>query len=124
MLPKGVDFRNRNLLAQAGVRDGLAALLVIAVALVSFSLGRLSKIEGKAPGVTITEAQPERGLPAAVSAAPIAGGVVASKSGSKYHLPWCAGAQSIREENKIWFKTVEEAKRAGYTPASNCKGLE
>lgn len=50
--------------------------------------------------------------------------VVASKSGSKYHFPWCSGAKRISEKNKITFNTIEEAKRAGYTPASNCKGLK
>ncbi|MEK7120782.1 MAG: hypothetical protein AAB840_01690 [Patescibacteria group bacterium] len=52
------------------------------------------------------------------------GAVVASKSGSKYHLPWCSGASTIKEENKIWFDSVEEARKAGYTPAGNCKGIE
>lgn len=54
----------------------------------------------------------------------LSGQVVASKSGTKYHYPWCAGAKSISEKNKIWFNSVEEAKKAGYTPASNCKGLK
>ena len=53
----------------------------------------------------------------------IMGNYVASKSGTKYHYPWCPGAQSIKEENKIWFFTKEEAEKAGYQPASNCKGL-
>ena len=52
------------------------------------------------------------------------GAVVASKSGTKYHLPWCSGASTIKEENKIWFDSYEEARKAGYTPAGNCKGLE
>lgn len=65
---------------------------------------------------------------AVVSASPepqiAAGGqYVASKKGSKYHLPWCAGAKSILEENKIWFASKEEAEKAGYTPAGNCKGI-
>jgi hypothetical protein len=51
------------------------------------------------------------------------GGYVAAKSGTKYHLPWCSGAQRIKEENKIWFKTKAEAEAAGYTPAANCKGI-
>jgi hypothetical protein len=50
--------------------------------------------------------------------------VVASKSGKKYHFPWCAGAKQIAEKNKITFNSTEEARRAGYTPAVNCKGLE
>lgn len=52
------------------------------------------------------------------------GEVVASKSGTKYHLPWCSGAKTIKEENKIWFASFEEARAAGYTPAGNCKGIE
>lgn len=51
------------------------------------------------------------------------GGYVASKTGEKYHLPWCSGAQRIKEENKVWFKTKAEAEAAGYTPAANCKGI-
>ncbi len=50
--------------------------------------------------------------------------LVGSKNGSKYHYPWCSGAKRIKEENKIWFASAEEAKRAGYTPAVNCPGLE
>ena len=51
------------------------------------------------------------------------GSYVASKSGEKYHLPWCSGAQRIKEENKVWFKTKAEAEAAGYAPAANCKGI-
>ncbi len=50
--------------------------------------------------------------------------VVASKSGKKYHYPWCAGAKQIAEKNKITFKNIGEARSAGYLPASNCKGLK
>ena len=52
------------------------------------------------------------------------GQVVGSKNGTKYHFPWCAGAQRIKEENKKWFDSVAAARAAGYTPAGNCKGLE
>jgi hypothetical protein len=48
---------------------------------------------------------------------------VGSKNGSKYHFPWCVGAKQIKEENKIFFATKDEAEKAGYAPASNCKGL-
>ncbi|MEO8637485.1 MAG: hypothetical protein ABI430_01125 [Candidatus Taylorbacteria bacterium] len=57
-------------------------------------------------------------------AVPQAGMLVGAKSGDKYHFPWCSGAQRIKEENKIWFASVEEARKAGYTPAANCKGLK
>ena len=54
----------------------------------------------------------------------VSGEVVASKSGTKYHLPTCSGAKSIKPENLITFATIAEAKAAGYTPAANCKGLQ
>jgi hypothetical protein len=57
-------------------------------------------------------------------ATPDGGGqYVASKSGKSYHLPWCAGAKQIKEENKIYFNSKEEAEAAGYAPAKNCKGI-
>lgn len=52
-----------------------------------------------------------------------AGQVVASRSGTKYYLPTCAGAARISDANKVWFATVELAAAAGYSPAANCKGL-
>lgn len=48
---------------------------------------------------------------------------VASKNGTKYHLPTCSGAKRIKEENKIWFDSKQEAEKAGYEPAKNCKGI-
>lgn len=52
------------------------------------------------------------------------GQVVASKNGTKYHLPTCPGAKQISDKNKITFNSAEEARAAGYSPASNCKGLK
>jgi len=49
--------------------------------------------------------------------------LVASKRGTKYHFPWCSGALSMKEVNKVWFSSKEEAERAGYSPATNCTGL-
>jgi hypothetical protein len=48
---------------------------------------------------------------------------VGSKNSDKYHYPWCSGALRIKDDNKIWFSSLEEAKDAGYTPAGNCPGL-
>jgi len=48
---------------------------------------------------------------------------VASKNGAKYYYPWCSGVSRIKEENKVWFATKEQAQKAGFTPAANCKGL-
>ena len=50
-------------------------------------------------------------------------GVVASKNGTKYYLPDCAGAGRISDANKIWFTSAVAAVAAGYAPAANCNGL-
>ncbi len=51
------------------------------------------------------------------------GAYVGSKNGTKYHLPWCPGARTIKAENKVWFNSKAEAEVAGYQPAANCKGI-
>ena len=48
---------------------------------------------------------------------------VASKSGSAYYATWCSGASKIREENRVWFQTKQDAQAKGYRPAKNCSGL-
>ena len=85
----------------------------------AFGLGRLSKIqEGRAASPTLSQVA----IP--VTATAIEGKFVASKNGSRYYYPWCGGASRIKDENRVWFKTTGEARAAGITPASNCKGLE
>lgn len=50
--------------------------------------------------------------------------LVASRSGTKYHLLTCSGAKTIKEENKIYFDSIAQAQAAGYSPAANCPGLK
>ncbi len=106
------------------VDEALAAWGLVAIVLLTvvsaFGLGRLSVIVEPKPLVTITAAA------AAVNTEPmdLGGYVVASRSGEVYYLPWCAGAGQIAVTNKRWFKSEEEARRAGYRPAKNCRGLE
>lgn len=111
--------------------DLVIILIIVLVGFAGFGLGRLSGSPEKSEGVHIEYL--ERGGVGNVSAtvesvrkAPIvlSGAVVVSKNSTKYHYPWCSGAQRIKEENKIWFNTIEEARASGYTPAANCKGLE
>jgi hypothetical protein len=49
--------------------------------------------------------------------------IVASKSGTKYHLVSCASASRIKDTNRIYFASATEAESAGYTKAANCPGL-
>jgi len=117
------------------------ALVLILLCAASFGLGRLS-VEGNLEGPPIQKMTPRTstqvGSPAAAqtttktatdtpSALPVdvqkTGAYVGSKKGTKYHLPWCGGAQRINEENRVWFADKESAERAGYTPAGNCPGI-
>lgn len=117
----------------------LAAIFILA-SVISFCLGRLSVEEAQDKIVPILPEASEESAPsldivhAATQTVPLSASArsadtsitssyVASKNGTKYHLPWCAGASQIKEENKIWFKTKAEAEAAGYSPAANCKGI-
>lgn len=123
------------------------SLIIVLVAFGSFGLGRLSRIEGSKTHLKIKEVggveanvgsiSPVRRIAIGTSnkgaveqpseankmVIPNEGFIVASKTGKKYHFPWCAGAQQIKEENKVWFTNEAEARAAGYSPAANCKGL-
>ncbi len=43
---------------------------------------------------------------------------VGSKNSDKYHVMSCRWAEQIKPENRVCFKSVEEAKEMGYQPAS------
>jgi hypothetical protein len=47
--------------------------------------------------------------------------IVASRQGKKYYFLWCSAGNNIKESNKVFFKTEEDAKRRGLTLAGNCK---
>jgi hypothetical protein len=49
------------------------------------------------------------------------GKYVGSKNSNKYHLPDSAAAKRIKEENKVWFKSKEDAEAKGYEPGSSVK---
>lgn len=103
----------------SGGKDMLVVLAIFLVGISAFGLGRLSNLEEQRPAVTLTNQ-------AKIDEAPmrLGGKIVASRRGSKYHYPWCSGAQAMKESNKIWFDSIEDARGAGYTPAKNCKGLK
>lgn len=45
---------------------------------------------------------------------------VASRNSKIYHRPDCKYVNSIKEENKIWFQSADEAQKAGYV-AHDCE---
>jgi len=105
-------------------KDILVVLVVILTTFASFGLGRLSIIdESRIPVQIDNSATVFDSIKTADGS--IEGQLyVASKNGTKYHFPWCSGAKRIKESNKISFSSKEEALKAGYSPAGNCKGLK
>lgn len=113
-------------------RDALLVFIVVLLAVISFLLGRLSVESQEAAPVVLyvpeqlsRSATESRATDDYISSGDgeANGRYVASKNGQVYHLPWCAGAQRIKEENKVWYDTKEAAEVAGLRPAVNCKGL-
>lgn len=108
---------------KAALEEGLAewglVALVLLVGLASFGLGRLSALEQVRPPVSITQAASAAGARGMA----VGGLIVASRSGSAYYYPWCAGAAKILPQNQRWFASEAAARNAGYAPAKNCKGL-
>lgn len=94
-------------------------IVIFLVAFSSFGLGRLSVTEAAKPVVSVGEA-PTVAEPRGMA---IGGLVVASRTGSVYHFPWCGGASQIKKENQVWFTSETAAAAAGYTPSKSCKGL-
>ena len=104
-------------------RDMLTIAVLVLASFASFGLGFLAGLDadlsaqaGQGGGLEIVASTTEVG-------ASTEGGVVASKNGTKYYLPSCAGAEKISAANKVWFVSTSAARAAGYTPAANCKGL-
>ncbi len=97
-------------------RDVLILAILVLASSMSFGLGYLAGLDAGRDTNIPFEASP-------IIAASMEGQVVASKSGTKYYLPECSGADRISDANKIWFTSVSAADAAGYAPAANCKGL-
>ncbi|MBI4088771.1 hypothetical protein HY415_01615 [Candidatus Kaiserbacteria bacterium] len=105
----------KNLVARVP-RDMLIIAILVLASSFSFGLGFLAGLDAKRENSTPLEPSPS------AETIPIKR-VIASKNGTKYYLPECAGAERITDENKVWFASASAAQAAGYAPAANCKGL-
>ena len=119
-------------------KDIFILLLIFLVGTGAFLLGQYSVYEEKKGGeLRIIEESHPNSLSMLVSPESLSARVtkedttptsplgmyVGSRSGTTYHLPWCTGAKRIKEENRIWFNSREDAVKKGYKPATNCKGI-
>ena len=128
MIPKLVKFCK---LARRGGGELYLTAVIVLVAVISFGLGRLSKIREEKTPITIENVKEnaETGESKSLSTSNVDNEIktdkifVASRNGKKYYYIWCESANVIKEQNRIWFSTQAEAQKAGYQPAANCKGL-
>ncbi|MFA6301290.1 MAG: Ada metal-binding domain-containing protein [Candidatus Paceibacterota bacterium] len=107
-------------------KDILVVIIVILVGLGSFELGRLSR-ENSSGGLKIdypgqgnvTMANQTANTISAVSTQNVKK-FFASSRGTKYYTISCSAGKTIKQENRVWFDTGEEAEQAGYTLSSSC----
>lgn len=110
--------------------DLFIIILIFLVSLASFGLGKLSSLEKKKVPISILNKQEKtyasvlNSLKTNTDKDSEKAVIVASKTGKKYYYSWCSGVNRIKEENKIWFNSTEEARARGLTPASGCIGLK
>ncbi len=115
----GIKARFTDFMIEGGGGDLMIAIVVILVGIGAFGLGRLSVAMGEGLPLSMHMAA----VTAAPAPLPLGGQVVASRTGKYYYYPWCGGAKTISQGNVIWFSSEAKAQAAGFSPASNCKGL-
>ncbi|MEK7144960.1 MAG: hypothetical protein AAB794_03870 [Patescibacteria group bacterium] len=101
-------------------RDIFIITVLVLASSASFVLGYFTGLDAGQGSTMILETNPLSVSPATTT---ISGQVVASKNGSKYYFPGCTGINRISEANKIWFVSAAAATAAGYSLATNCKGI-
>jgi hypothetical protein len=135
------SFINETLQSDKG-KDILIVIIIILVGIGCFELGRLSK-SNDSRGIKITttptdtSSNIDQGIqqsinPSVNQTANVLGAVgfqnsnsikktfFASSKGKKYYTISCSAGKTIKQENRIYFTTGEEAERAGYTLSSSC----
>ena len=107
--------------------DIVLVIGVFLVSLISFGLGRLSLAKSEHTPIKIEEVgsvcKPMEMSTTTTHTNSLQqddAQLVASRNGSKYYFPWCAGVSRIKEANKVTFASEVEAQAAGYELAANC----
>jgi len=106
-------------------KDIIVVIIVILVGLASFELGRLSN---KTDNSGIKIEYPGGGSNQTASVISNVSqndnqneNFFASNRGTKYYSLGCSAGKTIKQENRIYFETREEAERAGYELSSSCR---
>lgn len=118
-------------------KDILIVIIVILVGLGSFELGRLSK-EANSSGIKIgyLNQDLQQGINQVgnvisttestkvvnyQNSNSVGKNFFASSRGSKYYPLNCSAGKTIKQENRVYFATGEEAETAGYALSSSCQ---
>jgi uncharacterized protein (UPF0333 family) len=116
-------------------KDVLVIVILVLVGICAFYLGRLSKestgnalkiestgqeasalgsYQSNTPKVTLNPTVAEKTQNQGN------GNYFASSRGKKYYPNGCSAGKSIKQENRIYFQTSNDAEKAGYTLSSSC----
>jgi micrococcal nuclease len=106
----------------------LLSLFIILIILISFGVGYLISPNKKSQSIIIQKPKTTANIKTntiedhtpdqATSTQKDQRNFTASKESDKYHHPDCAWGKKISSENRIWFDSEKEAKKAGYQPCS------
>ena len=123
-------------------KEIMIVFIVIFVGLASFGLGRLSVGDKSGGTLKVEYNEPELSSSEAINSPNLVnlglndtkmgnssqkanlGGIkqfFASSRGKKYYPVDCSAGGTIKEENKVWFSSRDEAEGAGYTLSSSCR---
>ena len=106
----------------------LIVLIIILLGLSSFELGRLSKgkdssgIKIEYPNKTLSaQANAISSVTPTKTQTSTGKNFFASSRGTKYYPVGCSAGATLKQENRIYFTTREEAEQAGYELSSSCR---
>lgn len=127
---RDITEKFKHILDDSSYKDVTLIGIIVLLAFASFGLGRLSIQHNSTKEIRVGERE-FQSVPAAVytsveqeNEGTKSVNVVSSQNSEVYHFTWCSGAARIKEENKVFYSSIEEARAAGLRPAKNCKGLE
>jgi hypothetical protein len=82
---------------------------------------QLPAVTPSVPGEELGQTNSIKSNTSPVSSATTTQNFVASKTGTKYYPAGCSGINRIKEENRVYFNTEQEAINKGYERTSTCQ---
>jgi endonuclease YncB( thermonuclease family) len=83
--------------------------------------GSGSGASARMPSVPTTPVSVQTSMPSANGNQSSTGLIIGNRNSKIYHVPGCSTYNSVSEKNRVTFSTADEAEKAGYRKAKNCK---